>query len=223
MLKPLVSIIIPAFNAETFITAALDSIWAQTYTKYEVIVVDDGSTDTTAKILKNYKKIIFLQQENKGISSARNLALKYAQGEVIAFLDADDVWLPEKLEKQIEVLTSNRNTQMVFSFAQNFLDKKITVEHFYAPIMAAHIPSTCLFNKQVLDVVGVFSPKVKFGEFTEWYGRVIDANIIIECIPQLLTLRRIHGENIGIRNGNLKEYVHILKKKIERNKLRKVF
>jgi len=105
---PLVSVVIPVFNRESFIERAVNSVLNQTYWNFELIVVDDGSTDNTVKRLKNYvDNIKILYQSNKGVSAARNLGVKFSKGKYIAFLDSDDEWLPEKLEKQIKETIKN--------------------------------------------------------------------------------------------------------------------
>jgi len=107
----LISVIIPAFNAGGFIHRTIESILAQTYSDYEIIVVDDGSTDNTAEAVKSYgSKVNYIYQENSGQGAARNRGIAAAQGEWIALLDHDDEWLPEKLRLQMELL--QRNTDL---------------------------------------------------------------------------------------------------------------
>lgn len=105
---PLVSVVIPAFNAEAFIAHTLDSVLAQTYQNFEVWVVDDGSCDQTAAIVEQFmqqdQRIRLLHQKNAGVAAARNLGIQHAQGDYIAPLDADDIWYPQKLEKQVRCL-----------------------------------------------------------------------------------------------------------------------
>ena len=102
-----ISIVIPTFNRCRFIKRALDSIYNQTYSDYEIIVIDDGSTDGTADMLKKkFPDVRYFYQSNKGVSSSRNKGLEMAQGDWIAFLDSDDEWLPAKLEKQVKLLKS---------------------------------------------------------------------------------------------------------------------
>lgn len=111
---PRVSTIIPAYNAAKYVRAAVESALAQTYTDNEIIVVDDGSTDETPLVLEAFgPKITFLRQQNAGVSAARNKALSVASGEFVAYLDADDVWHPEKLAKQVEFLDSHPACGMV--------------------------------------------------------------------------------------------------------------
>ena len=107
---PLVSVIVPAYNAARFLAAALESALAQTYRELEIIVVDDGSTDETARIAEAFvardSRVRFIQQKNAGVAAARNAAILAARGELIAPLDADDTWLPRKLEAQVRRMQS---------------------------------------------------------------------------------------------------------------------
>ena len=104
----MISVVIPAYNAGRFIRRTIDSVLAQTYTDYEIIVVDDGSTDNTAEIVKSYgSKVRYIYQQNAGDGAARNTGIYAAKGEWIAFLDHDDEWLPEKLRLQMELLKRN--------------------------------------------------------------------------------------------------------------------
>lgn len=103
-----ISVVIPAYNAGGFIKRTIDSVLAQTYRDYEVIVVDDGSTDNTAEVVKSYAgKVRYIHQENAGDGPARNTGIRAAKGDWIAFLDHDDEWLPEKLRLQMELLDRN--------------------------------------------------------------------------------------------------------------------
>jgi glycosyltransferase involved in cell wall biosynthesis len=117
--SPLVSVIVPAWNAGQTIAETLDSVRAQTFSDYEVIIVDDGSSDETAEIARRFcaadLRFTLVKQPNQGVSAARNLALDRARGEYIAFLDADDVWLPQKLAKQLELFRQEPQANLVFT------------------------------------------------------------------------------------------------------------
>jgi len=111
-----VTVIIPAYNCAQFISEAIESVLAQIYKDYEIVVVDDGSTDTTAEVLKKYKgKISYVYQANGGPSKARNTGVVNSNGEYIAFLDQDDAWLPEKLQLQVELLEYNEKAALVYT------------------------------------------------------------------------------------------------------------
>lgn len=122
-----ISIIIPAYNADKYIAKTLDSALSQTYKNYEIIVVDDNSTDKTYQILNEYSKKhdclkIFKNEQNQRVAKTRNIAIEKAQGQLIAFLDADDIWMPNKLEKQIEFMNHN-NSKFCFSSIE-FVDDR---------------------------------------------------------------------------------------------------
>jgi len=109
-----ISIIIPTFNRRDYIPIALDSVLKQTYKDYEIIIIDDGSNDDTKEVLKSYQgNIRYFYQDNSGIPTTRNKGIREARGEYIAFLDSDDYWLPEKLERQIECFSKNPHYGMV--------------------------------------------------------------------------------------------------------------
>jgi len=115
---PKVSVIIPAYNCERTIAATVDSVLAQTYRDFELIVVDDGSTDGTAAILRGYgSRLTYVYQPNRERAAARNNGIRHATGEYLAFLDADDAWLPHKLERQVEALDRNPHAGLVYSQA----------------------------------------------------------------------------------------------------------
>jgi len=120
---PKVSVIMPAYNVETCICEAIDSVLAQTYQDFEIIVIDDGSNDNTRRILDQYAaKIKYIYQENKGVSAARNRGIREAQGEYVAFLDADDIWFADKLMSQITIAQQNSDISLFFSDAEVFND-----------------------------------------------------------------------------------------------------
>lgn len=108
------SAIIPAYNSAKFLAAALDSVFSQTYEAIECIVVDDGSTDSTAEVASTYADVLLIRQPNKGVSAARNKGAEVASGEVLGFLDADDVWLPEKTELQVRALEETPDAALAY-------------------------------------------------------------------------------------------------------------
>jgi len=114
----LVSIITPTYNRAHYLKYAIDSALAQSYTKFELIIIDDGSTDATRELVASYlsdERIKYVKSENKGQASARNLGLEYAQGEFISFLDSDDRWFPDKLEKSVSILNKNQSFDILYA------------------------------------------------------------------------------------------------------------
>ena len=115
-MNPLVSIILPTFNCGEFIEETIESVFRQTYDNFEIIVVDDGSTDNTPQIASKYKEnLSYIRQENQGLSTARNVGIRLSKGEYLAFLDADDRWHPNKLDWQIECFRKSKHIGMVFT------------------------------------------------------------------------------------------------------------
>ena len=134
---PLVSVIIPAYNAERFIERTLKSVLAQTYHNFEVIVVNDGSQDRTAEIVqsiaKQDRRVILLQQPNAGVSAARNLAIQKSRGEFIAPIDADDIWYPENIEKQVKcMMKSDSSVGLVYSWSVDIDEYDLLTGGFHA-------------------------------------------------------------------------------------------
>lgn len=131
MINPTVSVVIPTYKHRDFVLATLDSVFAQTFTDYEVIVVNDGSPDDTAEVLRplvESGRIRYIEQANAGQSQARNVGIEAAQGEFVALLDDDDLWLPDKLEWQVDALHQHPEAVMVYGATQAFGDTE-----FYSP------------------------------------------------------------------------------------------
>jgi glycosyltransferase involved in cell wall biosynthesis len=129
---PRISVIIPTYNSAQYICDAIDSVLSQTSRDYEIIVVDDGSKDCTPEVLRKYgDRILYLYQENGGANSARSRGLRDAKGEYIALIDADDQWLPDKLQEQVEFMDAFSEIDLVFSDFYNISDKGIFEQTFF--------------------------------------------------------------------------------------------
>lgn len=204
-MKPRVSVLIPTYNYGAFLPAALESVFAQTYTDYEVIVLDDGSTDDTAEIVAGYPQVRYIYQEKAGIAAARNRLLEEAQGEFVAFLDADDLWAADKLEKQLHYLNAHPDCCLVFTRVKNFFDgppEEMTPRQ--KQLMAAKIdfclPSCCACRR-VFEQHGLFREDLPYGEDTYWVTHLGASGILLDhCLPEELYLRRIHAGNISLRH-----------------------
>jgi glycosyltransferase involved in cell wall biosynthesis len=208
---PRVSVIIPTYNRRAYLQEAIDSVLAQTYTDYEVIVIDDGSTDGTGEALRaRYGERIYYEwQENQGESVARNRGIALAQGEYIAFLDSDDLWLPEKVEKQVAFLDEHPETRAVFCQAhtcdahgerlQQVLAGDLGPDAFTleALLMTNTISgpgSTLVLDATLLRKAGSFDPQIRFAEDWDLCLRI---RIITEIgyLPEPLASVRVHGNN----------------------------
>src|SRR6185503_10895386 len=125
--QPLVSVIIPVYNGARYLRAALESVFAQTYRPFEVIVVDDGSIDDSGVIAQSFPDVSYMRQENQGVAAARNHGIEAARGDFFAFLDQDDLWTPEKLKLQIEYLLNHQDLGYTLTQQQYFLEPGTTL------------------------------------------------------------------------------------------------
>ncbi|RZI47099.1 glycosyltransferase family 2 protein [Candidatus Finniella inopinata] len=180
---PTVSIILPTYNRAGFVQAAIQSALAQTYTDYELIVVDDGSTDETVnqvRAIVDSRLIYVAHNQNKGAAAARNTGMRMAQGDYIAFLDSDDTWHPQKLEQQVEFLENNSGlggcvTSYRLVFDDHSVIREIAMEpSFYQQSLKGcnlSPGSTLLFKKECLEKVGYQNESLKRFEDWEWQIR----------------------------------------------------
>jgi len=207
---PEVSIIIPVYNAEKFIKKTIESVLSQTYKDYEIIIVDDGSTDNSKKILDEFKdKVRYFKQANSGVSSARNRAIKEAKGEYIALLDQDDLWYSEKLKKQINFIKKNPNAGMVYSDCYYIDDKDKVIsrvfenQKFYCGkifenlVIENFIPiPTVLIKKEVLNKTGLFVENYSHAEEYDLFLR-ISKDYEVGFMNEALAGYRVHDTNLS--------------------------
>lgn len=215
---PLVSVIIPTYKSQDFVVDAVKSVLAQTYAQYEVIVIDDGSTDGTKDMLRRFcSQIVYLRQENRGPSAARNAGIRIANGAYICFLDADDLWTPDKLEIQTAFMEQNRSIGLLFSDHEEFDREKILSRSFLAektfrseiishrPIREAFAKlvienfistPTVMVRRECLEKAGLFDESIRSVEDRDMWLRV-SAHFGIACLPLILCKKRIHKGNIS--------------------------
>ncbi|HEY8225738.1 MAG TPA: glycosyltransferase family A protein [Pyrinomonadaceae bacterium] len=209
---PTVSVIIPAYKVACFIGDALDSVFAQTFTDFEVIVINDGSPDAPRleqEISKYEGSIHYLSQSNRGAGAARNAGLRLARGEYVAFLDGDDVWLPQFLDEQLKLIRSDGGYDLVYADAINFGEsdpKGITYmtynpshgEVTFKKLLCSEcnvVTSTVLARKEPIIRIGSFDEGFPNSQdFDLWLRLVKDANARITYQKKVLVRRRIyHG------------------------------
>jgi glycosyltransferase involved in cell wall biosynthesis len=216
-----VSVIVPVYNTDRYVAESIDSVLTQTRPADEVIVVDDGSTDRTPAILAGFgSRIIALRQEHLGVSAALNTGLARATGDYLAFNDADDVWMPEKLEQQCERLSKDPDLEAVFCQVRQFVSPDWQAEgsdlterpHDQAGV----IRQAMLIRRDAFDRVGPFDASVRV-EFIDWFGRAQVLGLRICSLPEMLLLRRIHATNSGrLHARELREdSVHTLKRMLD--------
>jgi GT2 family glycosyltransferase len=217
MADPLVSVIIPTYNYGRFVSEAINSVLAQTFQDFEIIVVDGGSTDDTRSIVEAMgRQVQYIYQENLGPIVARNTGIRTARGRYIAFLDADDLWLPHKLERQVELMNRHPEVGLVYSTIYQFESKSgaIVGEYPVADCRAGHVlrdlylhcfvPSpTPLVRKSVLDDVGLFDEEIRYGseDWDLWLR--IAARYQFAFVPEPLAKYRYHASHRS-KEGHLR-------------------
>jgi len=237
MLDSLVSIIMPAYNAEKYIGDSIKSVLAQTYSNWELIVVDDGSTDSTAAVVQEFaardSRIKYIFQENGRLGKARNTGIRNAAGSLIAFLDSDDLWVETKLEAQTRAI-AEKKADVVFSKAWIFTDQDITGEtetmlstvglfsgpdFFDSLVRQNQLPIlTVLLKKAALDRVGLFEEEKPYHgcEDYDLWLRLAKAEFIFYGMPDVLARYRRHGTAMtAIASNSFKPMLLIVRRHID--------
>ena len=221
----LVSCIVPVYNGEKYLGEAIDSILGQSYRPLEVLVCDDGSTDGTAHVAARYGDAVrYLRQANAGPCAARNLGVAHALGEYLAFLDADDVWVPGKLARQMALFDARPDLDFSVGHVQNFVeaDSSQSVDPALLVPLAGFTTVALLVRRTSFERVGVFNASLKHSSETDWFLRAEEAGAVRELLPDVLVRRRLHGSNRSVRfaSRSRNEYLHTVKAALDRRRSR---
>jgi glycosyltransferase involved in cell wall biosynthesis len=210
MSTPLVSIITPIYNGKQYISETIKSALAQTYKNFELLLINDGSTDNSAEIIRSYfndERIIYIEQKNSGVASARNTAIRVAKGKYIGFLDQDDLWHKNKLEEQVAILENDENIALIHS-KQDFIDSQGNEINFnwiiggtgdcFADIFIKNKIAvlTVLIRKTILDEIGLFNEQLSGADDYEMWLRVTLRHPI-KYLDIPLATYRFHDNNIS--------------------------
>ena len=225
---PTVSVIVPVYNGERYIQTALESILRQTYKDFEVVVVDDGSTDDSSLILKQMREpLVYVFQQNSGVAAARNRGFQYSSGKYIAFLDQDDVWYPNKLEVQVAILDADPTIGIIYGNLDLIDALGNIIEHYpienpeevhretefldvFSEFPRPHpFPSSVVMRREIFDRSGMFDPEFRRNchEDTELWFRLTKNRLgRFYFYPELVGQRRYHtlqgGQNQDAWNEN---------------------
>lgn len=217
----------PVFNGAPFLAEALESVFQQTHPNLELIVVDDGSTDDTPAVIAAYgDRVRALAQPNAGPAAARNHGVRAARGELVAFLDADDLWLPEKLSRQLARFAARPDLDLCFSLTTNFWIPELEAEaerfreHRIAKPLPGLLASTMLARRAAFEAVGEFDSGRGFTHSTDWVLRARERGLVFETLQEVLYRRRIHGGNRSRIHADASrdEYFDLVKLQLDRRR-----
>ena len=198
--RPLVTVIIPVFNGQKFIREAVENVLQQNYPALEIIIVNDGSTDQTEAIIKQLPvDIRYFSQENGGPASARNRGIRDASGELITFLDADDLWPENNLHRLVAEILREPELEVVRGYAQLMEQNAQTKEFDFVGNPKESFPhyiAAAIYRKSVFAKVGLFDPMLRFGEDADWFIRATELNLNIRRLEETSLYVRRHGGNM---------------------------
>lgn len=207
----MISCIIPVFNGARYLGEAINSVLQQSYRPIEIIVVDDGSTDDTAAVARAYgDQIRYVRQANAGPAAARNHGVALASGQWIAMLDADDLWHPAKLARQMSYFEQDSELAVCATLVRNFWSPDVE-----APPPSTYHPrlfepwsgggSMLLAQRDVFETVGRFNTELLCSDDGEWWSRMVASGVRRTVIPEVLVFRRLHDANLTRREATRSE------------------
>jgi radical SAM superfamily enzyme YgiQ (UPF0313 family)/glycosyltransferase involved in cell wall biosynthesis/2-polyprenyl-3-methyl-5-hydroxy-6-metoxy-1,4-benzoquinol methylase len=228
--KPLVSVIVPAYNAEEYIAAAIESVLIQNYRDFELLIINDGSTDRTEEIAHSFKdgRIRFFRQENRGLAATHNRGIRQSRGEFITKLDADDKMMPDFVSRHLQEFDKHPDADLVycddFLIDQNekpiriikrpeYTDRKLLIRDMFRSGFPVVPFRTCI-RRSVFDKIGFFDEKLSIGEDYDMMRRLVKHGLKICHLPSALYLRRM-TENSLSRNfsaQNVKFHFELIKR-----------
>ncbi|HTM07755.1 MAG TPA: glycosyltransferase family A protein [Verrucomicrobiae bacterium] len=221
----LVSVVIPVYNGEKYLAEAVESVLKQTYRPIEIIVVDDGSTDASRQIAGSFGSSVSCHcQTRAGAAAARNRGVELSSGSYLAFLDADDLWMVNKLARQFELVMEDRAIDLVFTHVRHFHSPELPDEvkrKIQCPPepMPGYAPTTVLVTRDAFLRTGPFETSLRVGEFIDWYARAQESGIKSAIVPESLALRRLHTANQSlVQHDAQTDYARVVKAALDRRR-----
>ncbi len=225
MTSPRVSVVIPVHNGEQYLAEAIESVLEQTSPPFEVLVVDDGSTDASAALADRYRpQVRCTSQPHAGAGSARNRGIALTSGEYLAFLDADDLWAPTKLARQIAEIVSDPTIDLVFGHMRHFVSQDLD------PIEAACLRcppeaqpgyhcGAMLARRTALRRVGPFREDLRVGEFVDWIARAREHRLREAMLTGVVLSRRLHATNLSRQDMlDRRDFARVVKASLDRRR-----
>jgi glycosyltransferase involved in cell wall biosynthesis len=223
--EPHVTAAIPVRDGEAYLAEAIESVLGQSRPCDQVIVVDNGSTDRSAEIAAGFGPIVEVVAEPRpGIGAARNAALRAARGDYLAFLDADDLWEPEKTALQLAAFEAEPQLQLVFGHVRQFVSRDLAEEEsegIRVPAVsqpAQHV-GAMLARRAAIEAIGPWPEDLRVSDGLAFLLRVRELGLEQAMLAETVTLRRVHGGNHSIRNRDERsEFTRLLKRSLDRRR-----
>jgi glycosyltransferase involved in cell wall biosynthesis len=214
-----VAVIIPVRDGADFIGDALRSVCHQTARPREIIVVDDGSTDQTAEVVRKFPDVIYQHQPRSGAAEARNTGARRATMPFVSFLDADDLWTPQKTEMQLRMMLEWPELGIVSGRMQQFYTSESGKVVLCGEPADSQLLTALLVRREVFWRVGPLSSAWTIGETIEWWARAVDFNVCRAALPEIVYLRRQHAKNLGRTTERPeREYLKMLHALVQRRR-----
>jgi glycosyltransferase involved in cell wall biosynthesis len=223
---PAVSVVVPVYNGNRHLGAALDSVLGQTRPPTEVLVIDDGSSGPPDVVLAGYAERVRLhRQENRGPASARNLGIERSAGEFLAFIDQDDLWTPDKLALQLARFAAEPSLDLCFGHVELFWEPALRAEerahrqHPRGQRVPGYTTPALLARRTAFERVGALDAGLWFGDAADWTMRARAAGLRIAMLPEVVLRHRMHEKNLTRhREASKREFVHIVRTHLDRQR-----
>jgi glycosyltransferase involved in cell wall biosynthesis len=221
MVERLVSVVVASYNGERFLKQTLESVFAQDHDLFEVIFVDDGSSDGTAEIAHAFP-LRYVYQENAGLPAARNAGVALASGELIAFVDDDDLWPRTKLSSQASYLLDHREVGCVLGRNEWIVEEgveppKLERDPIFDELGGIQLV-TMMIRRRAFDEVGGFDPTYRYAEDRDLFVRLREHGIEVAVLPEVVLHKRLHGSNMTMNRPESHPLLRSLKEKLDRSR-----
>lgn len=218
--EPQVGLIIPAWNAERWLGQALESVLQQSLVPLDVVVVDDGSSDATLAVAQGFgRPVRVVHQENGGIGAARNRGLEHVEGELLGFLDADDLLTADSIARRAHALVERPELDIVFGAVRQFSEILDGAPVALGKALAGQVPAAMLARRSAFDAVGAFPTDTHVAEGLDWLLRARELSLGELMLEEQVIWRRVHGENNSVlHRAEIGEYARALKASLDRRR-----
>jgi len=216
--EPLISVVIPVYNCEAFVSEAIESVFAQAHSSFEVIVVDDGSTDSTPEVLAQFgNRIEVVTQENRGQSAARNVGIRQARGEYIGLLDADDLWTDVHTSSLLPVLVNDNSCLAAIGHTQYVKSSGGRITERTSGFYAQELVGAGLYRSELFSHIGFFDETMRHGEDLDWKARFSESGLKARLVPETVFCYRRHENNMtNVRECVRQGHIDAIRRKVAR-------